>query len=158
VEPLEAERQEEGALPVGQKSEVADTHEAAWQQMEQESAQKLLDLQSHEPLLVAMGGVSPTESDVALGESDQPAVGDGDAMGVGAEIAQHVFRSAEGRLGVDDPVMAEEYAQPCCEGTRLGKRQEVAVELERACKESAAKSGDELAAEDAAEHLDGKKE
>jgi selenophosphate synthase len=57
VEQLAAERQEDGALPVGQKSEVADAHEAAWQQMEQESAQKLLDLQSHEPLLVAMGGV-----------------------------------------------------------------------------------------------------
>jgi hypothetical protein len=37
VEQLEAERQEHRALPVGEKSEVADTHEAAWQQMEQES-------------------------------------------------------------------------------------------------------------------------
>jgi hypothetical protein len=39
VEQLEAERQEDGALPVGEKSEVADAHEAAWQQMEQKSAQ-----------------------------------------------------------------------------------------------------------------------
>jgi hypothetical protein len=46
VEQLEAERQERGALPVGEESEVADTHEAAWQQMEKESAQKLLDIQS----------------------------------------------------------------------------------------------------------------
>src|ERR1019366_10259536 len=97
-EQLEAERQEDGALPVGEKSEVADAHEAAWQQMEQESAQELLDIQSHEPPLVAMGGVSPLEGDVALGESDQPAVGDGDAMGVGAEITQHMFRPSEGAL------------------------------------------------------------
>ena len=86
MEQLEAERQEDGALPVGQKSEVADAHKAAWQQMEQESAQELLDIQSHEPLLVAMGRVSPLEGDVARGESDQPAVGDGDAVGVSAEI------------------------------------------------------------------------
>ena len=108
MEQLEAERQEDGALPVGEKSEVADAHEAAWQQMEQESTQELLDIQSHEPLLVAMGGVSPSEGDVALGESDESAVGDGDAMGVGAEIAQHMFRPSEGPLGVDDPVMAEQ--------------------------------------------------
>ena len=55
VEQLEAERQEDGALPVGEKSEVADAHEAAWQQMEQESAQELLDIQSHEPLLGCHG-------------------------------------------------------------------------------------------------------
>ena len=145
-------------MPVGEKSEVADAHEATWQQMEQESAQELLDIQSHEPLLVAMGGVSPLEGDVARGESDQSAVGDGDAMGVGAQIAQHMFRPSEGPLGVDDPVMAEQYPQPCCEGTRLGQGQEVAVELDHASMEGAAKSGDELAAEDTAEQLDGKKE
>ena len=89
--------------------------------MEQEAAQELIDGQSHEPFLVAVGGIAPAEGDVAIGESDQPGVGDGDAMGVGAEIAQHMFRSAEGRLGVDDPVVAEQYAQPCGEGAWLGK-------------------------------------
>ena len=142
-------------MPVGEESEVANTHEAAWQQMEQEPTQELLDIQSHEPLFVAMGGVSPLECDLALGESDQPAVGDGDAMGVGAQIAQHIFRPSEGPLGVDDPVMAEQYPQPCCEGTWLGHGQEVPVELDRASMEGAAKSGDELAAEDTAEHADG---
>ena len=48
--------------------------------MEQESAQELLDRQSHEPVLVAVGGVAPAEGHVAVGESDQPAVGYGDAM------------------------------------------------------------------------------
>jgi len=105
-----------------------------------------------------MGGVSPLECDIALGESDQPAVGDGDAMGVGAQIAQYMFRPSEGALGVDDPVMAEQYPQPCCKGTRLGHGQEVAVELEHASMEGAAKSGDELAAEDTAEYADRQKE
>ena len=107
---MEAERQECGAIPVGEESEVADADEAGRQQMEQESAQELIYGQSHEPLLVAMCRIAPAESDVAIGESDEPGVGDGDAMGVCAEIAQHVFGSAEGALGVNDPVMTEQYA------------------------------------------------
>ena len=54
--------------------------------------------------------------------------------------------------------MAEQYPQPGCKGTWLGQGQEVAVELEHAAMEGAAKSGDELAAEDTAEHADGQKE
>ncbi len=74
--------------------------------MEQEAAQELIYTQSHEPLLVAMGRIAPAEGDVAMGESNQSAVGNGDAMSVGAEITQHMFRSAERLLGVDDPVVA----------------------------------------------------
>ena len=91
----------------------------------QEAAQELIDRQGHEPLLVAVSGVSPAEGDVAIGESNQPVVGDGDAVGVGAEIAQHVFRSTEGRLGIDDPVLAEQHSEPGCEGPWFGERREV---------------------------------
>ena len=84
--------------------------------MEQEAAQELLDRQGHEPLLVAMRGIAPAKGDVAVGESNQSAVGDSDTMSVCAEITQHMFRSAEGPLGVDDPVVAEQHAQPCSEG------------------------------------------
>ena len=77
--------------------------------MEQEAAQELFDSQSHNPLLVAVGGISPAKCDVAFGECDQPGVGNGDAMGVGAKVAEHMFRSSEGPLGVNDPVVAEQY-------------------------------------------------
>jgi len=87
--------------------------------VKKEAAQELIDSQSHELLLVAVGGVAPAKGDVAVGESDQPGVGDSHAMSVGAEIAQYMFRSAEWALGVDDPVMAEQYPQPCSEGARL---------------------------------------
>jgi hypothetical protein len=79
-------------------------------------------------------------------------------MGVGAEIAQHMFGAAQGPLGVDDPVMAEQHPQPGGEGVWLSKRQKSAVELKLTSMEGAAKCGDELAAEDAAEHADGEKE
>ena len=126
--------------------------------MEQKAAQELIDGQSHEPLLVAVRGVAPSEGDVAIGESDQPGVRDGDAMGVGAEIAQHMFRSSEGPLGVNDPVVAEQYSQPCSEGARMSQRQKFAVKLKLTSMEGYAESGDELAAEDAAEYADGQEE
>src|SRR5579863_8744621 len=126
--------------------------------MEQEAAQKLVDSQSHDPFLVAVSGIAPAEGDIALGESDQPGVGDGDAMGVCAEIAQHMFGAAERLLGVDNPVVAKQGTQPGGEGAWLCKVQQVAVELEFTAIEGAANCGDELAPEDAAEHADGKEE
>ena len=155
---MKAQRQQCGAIAVGEESEVADADEAGWQQVEQEAAQELIDSQSHEPLLVAVGGVSPAEGDVAIGESDQPAVGDGDAMCVGSEVAQHVFRPAEGPLGVDDPVISKQYPQPCGKDARVGEWQKIAVELEFALMEGFAKSVDELATEYAAENANGQEE
>ena len=43
-------------------------------------------------------------------ERDESVVGDGDAVGVSAEIAQGMLGSSEGALGVDDPVVAEQGA------------------------------------------------
>ena len=105
-----------------------------------------------------MSGISPAEGDVAIREGDKSVVGDGDAVGVSAEIAQRVFRSTEGRLGVDDPVMTEQEPEPGCKGLRFSKWREVAAKLEGAFVEGGSKSGDELAAEDTAEYLDGEKE
>jgi hypothetical protein len=150
---MEAERQQRGALPVGEEAEVADAYEAAWQQVEQEAAQELVDRQSEEPLLVGVRGISPAEGDVALLKGDQSAVGDGDAVGLAAEIAQRVFRAAEGWLGIDDPVVAEQGSEPCGEGPWFRQCCEVTVERELVLVEGGLQSGDELAAKDPAEHL-----
>ncbi len=56
------------------------------------------------------------------------------------------------------PAVAEQHSQPCSEGARLGQRQQAAVELEFTSLEGVAQPGDELAAEDAAEHADGQEE
>jgi hypothetical protein len=61
VEQVEAERQEGSAVPVGEEAEVADGHEAAREQVEEEAAQELIDEQGHEPLLGGVCGVSPAE-------------------------------------------------------------------------------------------------
>ena len=90
--------------------------------MQQEAAQELIDSQSNDPLLVAVSGIAPTEGNIALGQRDESAVGNGDTMGVGTEIAQHMFRPAERPLGVDDPIVTEQYPQPRGEGTRFRER------------------------------------
>ena len=107
---------------VSEKSEVADAHKAARQQVQEEASQELIDGQSHQPLLVAVSGVAPAKSYIALGESNQPAVGNGNAMSVSAKIEQHVFWPAERPFGVDDPVVAEQNPQPCGEGAWFSKR------------------------------------
>ena len=94
--------------PVGEEAEVANAHEAARQQVKQEATQELVDRQSHDPLPVVVSGISPSESNAAISEGKQPVVGDGDAMGIGAEIAQHVLQATEGRLGIDGPVLVEQ--------------------------------------------------
>src|SRR5665213_397082 len=157
-EQLEAELQQPSTSSVGEEAEVADAHEATWQQVQQEAAQELIDRQSQQSLLVGMSGVSPAEGDLALFEGDQSSVGDGYAMGVAAEIAQRMFRSAEWWLGIDDPVVAEEGSAPSGEGSWIRKRGEVSMELELVVAEGRLQSVVKLAAKDAAEHLDRQEE
>jgi hypothetical protein len=49
-----------------------------------------------------------------------------------------MFRTAEGPLGVDDPVVAEQHSQPGSEGARLGKMEEASVELKLSSMKGAA--------------------
>jgi hypothetical protein len=76
-------------------------------------------------------------------------------MGVAAEITQHLYGSTEGGLGIDDPIVAVQSADEFSELLRVGQT---------GCRTGAAKlvatvktlqAGEELAAKDAAEDLDG---
>ena len=51
-------------------------------------------------MFVAVSGIAPTKSDLAIHKGDQTMVGDGHAMGVAAEIVQHIGGATEGRLQV----------------------------------------------------------
>src|SRR5581483_5930813 len=50
------------------------------------------------------GIVTPGEGDAAAIEAEDAAIGDGDAMGVGSQIGEHLRGAAEGRLEVDVPI------------------------------------------------------
>src|SRR5712692_9359256 len=105
-----------------------------------------------------MGGVTPAKGDFLVDEGDQSVVGDGYAMGVTAQIAEHIFRASEGSFRVNHPVLSKQWPEPCVKGFPLSERSQVSVEAELAVLKSTLERGDELAAKDATEHLDGKKE
>ena len=143
---------------MSQEPEVADAHEARWQHVQKEAAQKLVDGQARQTLLVFVCRVAPPEGNDAIGECHEAVVGDGNAMGVSAEIVQDMLSAAKRPLGVNHPIGAEQGTEARSErfwrlqpGQCSGKSEfAVAVEL--------AKTGDKLAAEHSAEDLDREEE
>lgn len=79
------------------------------------------------PVVVAI--VLPAEADLSL---VQAAVGDGDAMGVAAQIGEDLFGTAERRFGVDDPFDPLQSSQLGAEGGRVGQAGEIAEEAKLA--------------------------
>jgi hypothetical protein len=155
---VEAKWQESGAPSVGQKAEVADAHEARGKHVEEESAQELLDRQGHQALLIAVRRVSPAEGNLAAFEGDEAVIGDGHAVGVAAEITENVFGTTEGWLAVDHPVLTEEGTEERSEHFRFCQKLEIPVEAQLAVVEGPFESGNKLATENAAQHLDGEEE
>ena len=85
-------------MAVGEEANVADAMEAVRQGVLQEAADELVGRQGHELGLAVLAVVLPGEADLAVGEPDEPAVGDGDPVGVAAEMAEHLLGSGERRL------------------------------------------------------------
>lgn len=157
-EHLETKWQKSGSPPIGKKAEVSDADETLWQQVQQETTQELICRERHRPLSVAVGAVSPAEGDVAIRKGNQAMVGNGHSMGIAAEIAENIFRAAEGPFAVDDPLMAEQLTNKGVECLRVRKMLKPAVEAELAFCESVLQSCPEFAAKDEPEHFLGKKE
>src|SRR5260370_25952475 len=85
-------------------------------------------------------------------EGHEAVVGDGHAMGEAGEIAEHMMRTAERWLGVDDPALTEQGTQEGAEGLFIFQRLERSGESELVLLESAVYTGDQLAAEHATEY------
>ena len=84
-------------------------------------------------------------------------VGDGHAMGVAAEIVQHIFGATEGRLQVHHPVFSKHCSQPGGEGLGICKQLQMGMKVELTTLKSLLESVDELAAKDFTQHFLGKK-
>ncbi len=148
-EQLACSRDVLGTLAAGEQAVVADAMEARWQHMDQEAADELAGCERHH--LVALAAfdpvVLPLEGDVLVVERDQAAVGDGDAMSVAREIAQHFLGSAEWAFAIDHPFAVAQWRQIGGERLRIGQRGMIAEELQLA----GLMSGDELLQEQPAE-------
>ena len=102
--------------------------------MQQEAPQELVGGHGHQlvPLLVFI--VLIGEGDLPVLEFFQPVVGDGDTMGIAAQVIEDSVRAAEWRLGVDHPFPVMERRQIA--GETFGIRQflQFAVELQFPCR------------------------
>ena len=63
---LSCQRQASASETVGKQSEVADAHEAFGEHVEEEAAQELGGIESHDALLAAMGIVFPAKADATF--------------------------------------------------------------------------------------------
>jgi len=121
--------------------------------VQEEPPQKLLGGDRHKPLLSLVGIILPAERDLAVGKVHDPVVRDGNAMCIARQVVEDMFRSTEGSLGVDHPILTKQRAQKGMEGFLFAESFEATGEQQFAVTESLLESGDELAAKDTAQHL-----
>ena len=76
--------------------------------MMEEAAEKLFREDGQRGLSAALGIALPTKADRFLRDREHTVVGDGDPMGVASEIVENRLGSAEGRLGVDHPILSKQ--------------------------------------------------
>ena len=145
-------------MAIGEESEVANAMEAVGQGVEQEASDELVGRQAHDLDGAAVAIVLPGEGDMIVIAGSDAAVGDGDAMGVAAEIGENLRRSAERLLGVDDPIDAPHGGQMGGERDGIGQMREIAEEAEALGVEGGLQAFEEQATEQAGERLDGQKE
>ena len=155
---LFAEWKQPTAAAAGEEAEVTNADEAAREYMQQEATQELFGRQSEESFLVFIGGVSPAKRDLVILERNEPWIGNGNAMGVSAEIAQHLLGSAERRLAVDYPARRIKLTDqtPKQFGLRQAAKQAATPELSGSV--GLLERFEKLAAEDLAENRFRKKE
>ena len=109
---------------------MSNANQATGQNVQQESAQELMGGNGHDLLLAAAGIVSPAERDAIALKGHETMVGDGDAVGIAGQVVENMFGAAEGRLGIDHPVLPAEFGEEVAECARQDKLLQRAMDLE----------------------------
>lgn len=121
--------------------------------MQQEPAQELLRGQSHGSVLPLVGVVLPAKRHAVVVDRKQTVIRNGDAMRVTRQIVQNVFRTAEGWLGVNDPLHPGDGCEKRCEVLFVGERSAVPKERQLMIAKRMAQTIRELAPKNTAEHF-----
>ena len=137
---------------------MADAVEAVWQGMEQETSDELVGPQAQCLDCAAVAIVLPTEGDMIVVAGLDAAVGDGDAVGVSAQIGENLRGSAKRLFGVDDPIDAAHSGEMGAERARIRQMREIAEETEALGVEGGLQAFEEQAAEQPGKRLDREKE
>ena len=97
------------------KAEVTDLDEASGKDMEEEAADEFLDGERDDL------GVLAAEGDVGFRQGAEALIGDGDAMGIAAEIAEDLAGTGKRPLGIDDPFFLVEGVEESLPSSRVGQ-------------------------------------
>ena len=92
---------------------------ARGQDMKKEPPDKFIGLQRQGLLTVTVGIISPEKRNLAVPDSEDAVIGDGDSMGIPAEILKDPLGAIEGRFAVDDPLLVIEMSPERFEGSRF---------------------------------------
>ena len=71
--------------------------------MEQEPTDEFVSGKRHRLLTVAIAIIFPAKADLAVVDIEQAIVGDGDAVGISADVIEDLLRPGERALGIDHP-------------------------------------------------------
>ena len=91
----------------------------------------------------ATGVILPPKDDLSALQAEQTMVGDRYAMGVSGQIMKHMLWSTEGRLGIDQPILAKQRARTAAKPSFEASACRHPGEGELPGSESAFQSGDE---------------
>jgi len=146
-------------MAVGEQAVVTDAMEAGWEDVEQEAAHELADVETHDlaPMAV-LAIVLPAETDMGRVEIEQTAVGDRDAMRIAREIGQDLQRTGEGLFGIDHPFALAQRREVSSPRVGVFELAEIGEELQFVGGVHGFETLQEQAAKQAREHADRKKE
>ena len=110
-----------GTVAVGEQAVVADAVEALGQHVDQEAADELVSGERHglPPVRSVDAVILPAEGDAVVVDRDQTAIGDGDAVGIPGEIAQHLLGPR--RFWCDYPFAFAQRRQESLERSSVGR-------------------------------------
>ncbi len=131
--------------------------------MHQEASDELLRVERllpHAEVRPALRAVTGQETDAAVSDGEDAAVGNADAMRVAGEVLADCKRPSKRLLRVHDPLLEVEAILEAIELVTIRKVRDIAAEQERLLlvRVSTREQIEELATEDAREHLDRREE
>jgi len=138
-------------MTVGEKAEVTHAVEAGGKQVQEKTSDELVRMKAHDLLAVTSIApiILPSKGNMVIIKFDDAAVGDSDAMGVSAEIGEHLVRAAERWLCIDDSFDAARTCEMAAEQGSVIEMGEVVEEAQFALSEGLGESSQKEPAEQA---------
>jgi hypothetical protein len=96
--------------------------------MKKEPPDKFIGLQRQGLLTVPVGIISPEKRNMAVPDSEDAVIADGDSMGISAEVLKDPLAAIEGRFAVDDPLLVIEMSPERFEGSGFLEMADTALE------------------------------